>query len=620
MPNLHNLVILATSQPTKLEYEIKQEYDNPEIIALRGSPKPLLPISGKPAINWWYDGLRSQIEGDVFIVTNAHNQDMFADIELVKRVKGFVNSTIIVQAEILFDTFNDTSLNQLLFDNNFVKLIFNGDELLKRNKNITTSTNLLDTTRELYKNGTINTTNLIACVFHSSALYLIEEYALKNKEMINANDFNDSFDCIGKFIQFMTNKNLAIKTVMISYQPFFKWKDPFLTLREYLSLFKSLFISTIVIQKDPPSGHQSTLITTRSYARIGLMGNPSDGFHGKTISLLISNFFAEITLIPNKFTYTQDYSKVEFFHSMITTKCSFSTIESLSILSSTEGYTNADRLFQATCKEFYRFCETNNFVLHKQGFRLCYETNIPRQVGLSGSSAIITALWRALMKFYGIENSDISLAMQVKLILDVELIELGINAGLQDRVIQSFGGIMYMDFEKEFMERNGGIGRYIRVPSELIPKGLWIAYEGNPNKIHSDVRKRYEAGDEKVVDAMIKFASYAEQTYHLLLDSSTSQTTKRVKLAKLMNMNFNLRQEIFGNKILGKNNLKMIELARKFGFAAKFTGSGGTIVGLWEAENDKDVMLNIEKLKNELQKEGFVFCWVEICDDKYDEE
>ncbi|CAG8715893.1 7517_t:CDS:2, partial [Cetraspora pellucida] len=612
--------ILATSQPTKLEYEIKQEYDNPEIIALRGSPKPLLPISGKPAINWWYDGLRSQIEGDVFIVTNAHNQDMFADIELVKRVKGFVNSTIIVQAEILFDTFNDTSLNQLLFDNNFVKLIFNGDELLKRNKNITTSTTLLDTTRELYQDETINTTNLIACVFHSSALYLIEEYALKNKGMINADDSNDSFDCIGKFIQFMTNKNLAIKTVIIPYQPFFKWKDPFLTLREYSSLFKSLFISTIVIQKDPPSGHQSTLITTRSYARIGLMGNPSDGFYGKTISLLISNFFVEITLIPNKFIYTQEYSKVEFFHSMITTKCSFSAIESLSILSSTEGYTNADRLFQATCKVFYRYCEANNFVLHKQGFRLCYETNIPRQVGLSGSSAIITALWRALMKFYGIENGDISLAMQVKLILDVELIELGINAGLQDRVIQSFGGIMYMDFEKEFMERNNGIGRYIRVPSELIPKGLWIAYEGNPSKIHSDVRKRYEAGDEKVVDAMIKFASYAEQTYHLLLDSSTSQTTKRVKLAKLMNMNFNLRQEIFGNKILGKNNLKMIELARKFGFAAKFTGSGGTIVGLWEDENNKDMMLNIEKLKNELQKEGFVFCWVKICDYKYDEE
>ncbi|CAG8564510.1 6857_t:CDS:2 [Dentiscutata heterogama] len=545
---------------------------------------------------------------------------MFVDIELVKRVKGFVNSIIVVQAELLFDSFNNTSLKELLFDNDFVKLIFfNDDELSKQNKTSMISTNLLDTTTELYQDGSISTANLIAYMFHSSALYLIEEYTLKNKETINA---NDSLDCVEKFIQFMMNKSLNTKMIMISYKSLFKWKDPFLTLKEYLSFFKSFFVDTIIIQKDPPLSHQSTSITTHSYARIGLMGNPSDGFYGKTISLLISNFFAEITLIPNKFTHAQEYSKIEFFHSMMTTTFLFQSIESLSILSFTEGYTNANRLFQAACKVFFIYCKNNNLSLHKQGFKLCFETNIPRQVGLSGSSAIITALWKALMKFYRIGNDDISLAMQAKLILEAELIELGISAGLQDRVIQSFGGVMYMDFEKEFMERNGGIGRYIRVPSELIPKGFWIAYEGNPSdsgKIHNDVRKRFEEGDKKLADAMIQFASFAEQTYYLLHDSSIQQATKRVKLAKLMNMNFNLRQEIYGNRTLGKNNLKMIELARKFGFAAKFTGSGGAIVGLWEDENDKNMMINVEKLKNELQKEGFVFCWVKICDDKYEE-
>ena len=32
------------------------------------------------------------------------------------------------------------------------------------------------------------------------------------------------------------------------------------------------------------------------YARVGLMGNPSDGFGGKTIAFLIKNFFAEVTI------------------------------------------------------------------------------------------------------------------------------------------------------------------------------------------------------------------------------------------------------------------------------------------------------------------------------------
>ena len=30
--------------------------------------------------------------------------------------------------------------------------------------------------------------------------------------------------------------------------------------------------------------------------RIGLIGNPSDGFHGKTISMSIANFWADVTI------------------------------------------------------------------------------------------------------------------------------------------------------------------------------------------------------------------------------------------------------------------------------------------------------------------------------------
>ena len=33
-----------------------------------------------------------------------------------------------------------------------------------------------------------------------------------------------------------------------------------------------------------------------SLIRVGLMGNPSDGFHGKTISMSIENFWAEVTI------------------------------------------------------------------------------------------------------------------------------------------------------------------------------------------------------------------------------------------------------------------------------------------------------------------------------------
>lgn len=70
------------------------------------------------------------------------------------------------------------------------------------------------------------------------------------------------------------------------------------------------------------------------------------------------------------------------------------------------------------------------------------------QVGLSGSSAIVVATFRALMEYYQVSLSDIALTPGelAQVILDVERSELGISAGLQDRVVQSVGGLVHMDF------------------------------------------------------------------------------------------------------------------------------------------------------------------------------
>lgn len=36
------------------------------------------------------------------------------------------------------------------------------------------------------------------------------------------------------------------------------------------------------------------MIVKRVYARIGLLGNPSNSYYGKTISVSLANFFAEV--------------------------------------------------------------------------------------------------------------------------------------------------------------------------------------------------------------------------------------------------------------------------------------------------------------------------------------
>jgi glucuronokinase len=51
----------------------------------------------------------------------------------------------------------------------------------------------------------------------------------------------------------------------------------------------------------------------------------------------------------------------------------------------------------------------------------------------------------------------------------------------------------------------------------------------------------------------------------------------------LINRNFDLRSEVCSGSISEKNR-RMVELARSCGASAKFTGSGGAIIGTYENE------------------------------------
>lgn len=99
---------------------------------------------------------------------------------------------------------------------------------------------------------------------------------------------------------------------------------------------------------------------------------------------------------------------------------------------------------------------------------------------------------------------------------------------------------------------------------------------------------------------MKKFASFTESARTSLLDGDHKN------FAKLMSANFNLRRETYGDAVVGAANLRMIELARKYNCAAKFPGSGGAIVGMWNGEESSEKN-DLLQLRFALEKEGFVF-------------
>lgn len=138
------------------------------------------------------------------------------------------------------------------------------------------------------------------------------------------------------------------------------------------------------------------------------------------------------------------------------------------------------RLLQATFKKFHSLLfETPNYcyvlpsqsedeegkVMKKQkrdarplGFSLSYRTTIPRCSGLAGSSAIVTACFKCLLRHYRVEIDQDLLS---KFTLSVEAEELKISAGLQDRVIQARDRLTFMNFTPhEFAKRQGLYGNY----------------------------------------------------------------------------------------------------------------------------------------------------------------
>ncbi len=61
-------------------------------------------------------------------------------------------------------------------------------------------------------------------------------------------------------------------------------------------------------------------------------------------------------------------------------------------------------VLQAMCKIFAMYCQEHGIELQSKSFSLEYDTTIPRQAGLSGSSAIACAALNCLLQYHDIED------------------------------------------------------------------------------------------------------------------------------------------------------------------------------------------------------------------------
>ena len=136
------------------------------------------------------------------------------------------------------------------------------------------------------------------------------------------------------------------------------------------------------------------IVKARAYARAGLLGNPSDGYFGKTLSCIVRNFHADVVVY--------EWPELEIILSR-QDRCQFDRLDDLVEDVKLNGLYGGLRLIKASIKKFVEYCRGKGINLPSHNFALRYDTNIPRQVGLAGSSAIIIATLRALMQFYAVD-------------------------------------------------------------------------------------------------------------------------------------------------------------------------------------------------------------------------
>ena len=148
-----------------------------------------------------------------------------------------------------------------------------------------------------------------------------------------------------------------------------------------------------------------------------------------------------------------------------------------------------------------------------------------------------------------------------------------------------------MDFSEPLMTSRG-YGEYVELDPALFPN-VFVAYRTSLSEgtevFHNDIRSRYNRGEKKVVQAMKRWATIAEEGRETLLAGD------QPRLSDLVNENYDLRSSIYQ---ISEGNQEMIRTARKVGASAKFAGSGGAIVGTYRNARQ------FQRLEREFEKIG----------------
>lgn len=288
--------------------------------------------------------------------------------------------------------------------------------------------------------------------------------------------------------------------------------------------------------------------------RVGLLGNPSDLYGGAVIAFTFPTFRAGLRIEPAVSGNEGQGLCVDWARA--------AELDPLAL----------DGLPQLSAAALRRF--VGRFPVPTTGTTervlLRASTDIPRQVGLAGSSAVIVATLRALAAWQGREMVPLELA---EMALAAETEELNILAGPQDRVVQAHEGLVHMDFARTPWS-------VTVLDSACMPPAL-VAWDPEPGRdsgaVHDDVRARWEAGDPGVRGVLAELPVLVAEGLECLSSGDHG------RLRELVDENFDLRARIFH---ITERHRRLVEIGRAAGAGTKFCGSGGAVLCVVEEPDE----------------------------------
>jgi len=277
--------------------------------------------------------------------------------------------------------------------------------------------------------------------------------------------------------------------------------------------------------------------TGTAFARAALAGNPSDGYGGGVLAVCVGNFAATVKL---GVTRGADRANAASEPLRVDPPAAAALVGAAAARHAAATGRTAPWLY-ATVR-----------------------TTIPREVGLAGSSAIVIATLRALDTLL---ETRIPRAELPVLALAAEA-DLGIAAGLQDRVAQAYGGLTAMTFGAP-----GPFTARALDPRALPPLFLaWDPRGAAPSgAYHADLRARWAAGERQIRAVMSRLGETAA------FAAAAVARHDAAALGAALDESYNLRASLGP---LDPRHVALVHTARDLGLCANYAGSGGAIVGV----------------------------------------